>query len=57
MDLVFGSIKWMHWFRLLIDLLVEALHDLLFDLLVFDGMHVNEEWLETLECKDAFAEY
>ena len=54
---MFGSIKWMHWFRLLIDLLVEALHDLLFDLLVFDGMHVNEEWLETLECKDAFAEY
>ena len=31
--------------------------DLSFDLVVVGGMLANEEWLETCECKDAFADY
>ena len=51
------SISWIYWFNLLMDLLVKTVDDLLFVLVGVGGMLVNEEWLETCECKDAFADY
>ena len=36
---------------------MRTVDDLLFVLVGVGGMLVNEEWLETCECKDAFADY